>query len=165
VISLFSKFVTAGAWFVLLAMCSSVQSQWEICEGDNCVTSPSDRRIAQGATQDCLFSGSILHLDGAQSPREAKFTASVTDPPPEEIRYLSPVGPTIDDQSIIIGQSESFRESQVSVPIRVGNPLRKAVRRIQSATNREFFAERRTVLSSIRKTLGNNRLNYQVRCR
>jgi len=164
VISLFSKFITAGAWFVLLAMCISVQAQWEICEGDNCVTSPSDRRIAQGVTQDCLFSGSILHLDGAQSPREAKFTASVTDPPPE-IGYLSPPGPTIDDQSIFIGQSESFRESQVSVPVRVGNPLRKAVRRIQSATNREFLAEKRTVLSSIGKTLGSNRLNYQVRCR
>ena len=162
-ISLLSKFMTAAAWFVLLVMCNSVQAQWEICEGDQCVTSPSDRKLQHGATQDCLFSGSTWHFDGAQSPRETKYAASLTDPP-LEAAYISLYGTTTDQQSTFSGQSESFCQDPVSAPVRVGNPLRKAARRIQSATNREFFAERLGVLRSNRTTLGSIRLNHRVRC-
>ena len=162
-ISLLSKFMTAAAWFVLLVMCNSVQAQWDICEGDQCVTSPSDRKLQHGATQDCLFSGSTWHVEGAQSPRETKYAASLTDPP-LETAYLSPYGATTDHHSTFRGQSEYLCEDPVSAPVQVGNPPRKAARRIQSATNREFFAERLAVLRSNRKPLGSIRLNHRVRC-
>lgn len=162
-ISLLSKFMTAAAWFVLLVMCNSVQAQWEICEGDQCVTSPSDRKLQHGATQDCLFSGSTWHFDGAQSPRETKYAASLTDPP-LEAAYISLYGTTTDQQSTFSGLSEYLCEDPVSAPVRVGNPLRKTARKIQSATNREFFAERLGVLRSNRTTLGSIRLNHRVRC-